>query len=119
MKKVKAEYDVCAQNYKQIMQRLQSGGANGGAPQTTTAMSTTTMAATAMPRFMQINSMKRQQELNSVYVSLETATQLPLKKNATDAVADHGEHQIEQTICWLVSRFIIIVRSCVEVFSPF
>lgn len=100
MKKVKAEYDVCAQNYKQIMQRLQSAGAsNGGVPQTTTAM-TTTLATTKMPRFMQINSMKRQQELNSVYVSLETTTLLPVKNNSTDAVADHGEHQIEQTICW-------------------
>jgi hypothetical protein len=100
MKKVKAEYDVCAQNYKQIMQRLQSAGAsNGGAPQTTTAM-TTTIATTTMPRFMQINSMKRQQELNSVYVSLETTTLLPFKKNSSDAAADHGEHQIEQTICW-------------------
>lgn len=103
MKKVKAEYDVCAQNYKQIMQKLQSAGASngGGVVQTTTAMTTTTtIATTKMPRFMQINSMKRQQELNSVYVSLETTTKLPLKKNSTDAVADHGEHQIEQTICW-------------------
>lgn len=99
MKKVKAEYDVCAQNYKQIMQRLQSAGASNGAPKTTTTVSTT-IATTTMPRFMQINSMKRQQELNSVYVSLETTTQQPLKKNSTDAIADHGEHQIEQTICW-------------------
>lgn len=101
MKKVKAEYDVCAQNYKRIMQRLQSGG-NGGSEATTKTALTTTIATTttSMPRFMQINLMKRQQERNSVYVSLETTTLLPVKKNLTDSIADHGEHQIEQTICW-------------------
>jgi hypothetical protein len=99
MKKVKNEYDVCAQNYKSIMQRLQSGGGGGEVSTTTT---TTTMATTTMPRFMQINLMKRQQELYSVYVSLETTTLAPTKKNLTDAMADHGEqeHHIEETICW-------------------
>lgn len=95
MKKVKNEYDVCAQNYKSIMQRLQSGEVS-----TTTTTTTTTMPSTTMPR-LQINLMKRQQELYSVYVSLETTSTLaPAKKNSTDAIADHGEHQIEQTICW-------------------
>ena len=95
MKKVKAEYDVCAQNYKHIMQRLQSAGT-----QQQTTVAPTTIATSTITRFMQINSMKRQQELDSVYVSLETTTHLPFRKNTTDAVAD-GEHQIEQTICWL------------------
>lgn len=101
MQKVKAEYDVCAQNYKRIMQRLHSGngGSSGGSEALTTTI-TSTMATATTPRFMQINLMKRQQELNSVYVSLETTTLVPVKKNLTDAIVDHGEHQIEQTICW-------------------
>lgn len=78
------------------MQRLQSG--NGGGSEVLTTTTITATMATTTPRFMQINLMKRQQELNSV--SHETTSPVPVKKNLTDAIVDHGEHQIEQTVCW-------------------
>lgn len=90
MQKVRNEYDHCKTDYQQSMQALYRQKDDEGTTQTT---STTT--TTQSPGFMQITLMKRQQ-LNSVYVSLETTTAMPVK-NSSDATNQEDKLKI---VCW-------------------
>lgn len=95
MRKVRKEYEICAESYKSIMRKIHERK-NVEAFTSTTATPTTTLP----PRHVQISLMKRQQSFSSQssYVSLETTTASPVK-NASSAVVDQGEEQIK-TVCW-------------------
>jgi len=89
MQKVRNEYDHCKTDYQESMQALYRQ--NDEAASTTTTTTTTTQS----PGFMQITLMKRQQ-LNSVYVSLETTTAMPVK-NSSDVADQEDKLKI---VCW-------------------
>jgi hypothetical protein len=90
MQKVRNEYDHCKTDYQESMQALYRQ--NDEAASTSTTTTTTT---TQSPGFMQITLMKRQQ-LNSVYVSLETTTAMPVK-NSSDVADQEDKLKI---VCW-------------------
>lgn len=88
MQKVRNEYDHCKTDYQESMQALYR-------QKDEEARSTTTTTTTQSPGFMQITLMKRQQ-LNSVYVSLETTTAMPVK-NSSDVADQEDKLKI---VCW-------------------
>lgn len=98
MRKVKNEYEKCAESYKNIMKKIHEEKS----AETSTTTSTTTTTTTTMnpPSIVQISLMKRQQSSQSIYVSLETTT-ISAVRNATSEAQDQGEVQIK-TVCWWV-----------------
>jgi BioD-like phosphotransacetylase family protein len=90
MQKVRSEYDHCKTDYQRSMEILY------GRKSVETTTPTTTTSTTQSPRFMQITLMKRQQ-MNSVYVSLETTTTALPVKNVSSDVSDQDKLQI---VCW-------------------
>lgn len=99
MRKVKNEYEKCAESYKNIMKKIheqKSAEASTSTPTTTTTMTATMM--TTPSSIVQISLMKRQQSSQSIYVSHETTTISPLRNTSNDA-ADQGDVQIK-TVCW-------------------
>lgn len=99
MRKVKNEYEKCAESYKNIMKKIHE---EKSAETSTATTSTTTTSTTTMnpPSIVQISLMKRQQSSQSIYVSLETTT-ISAVRNATNEAQDQGEGQIK-TVCWWV-----------------
>lgn len=93
MRKVKTEYEKCADSYKNIMRKIHEEKTS----EVSTSTSTTTATSTP-PRRVQISLMKRQQSSQSIYVSLETTT-ISAMKNLTSEAIDQGEVQIK-TVCW-------------------
>lgn len=95
MRKVKNEYEKCAESYKNNMKNIheKSTEATTSPPQTTT----TTISPSSI---RQISLMKRQQSSQSIYVSHETTTIIPMR-NVTSNATDQGEVQIK-TVCWWV-----------------
>ena len=89
MQKVRNEYDHCKTDYQESMQALYRQKDEEA------RSSTTTTTTTQSPGFMQITLMKRQQ-LNSVYVSLETTTAMPVK-NSSDVADQEDKLKI---VCW-------------------
>lgn len=85
MQKVRNEYDHCKTDYQESMQALYRQNDE----------TSTTTTTTQSPGFMQITLMKRQQ-LNSVYVSLETTTAMPVK-NSSDVADQEDKLKI---VCW-------------------
>ena len=94
MRKVKIEYEKCADSYKNIMKKIHEQKSVEGL----TPPPTTTSTTSAPPRLVQISLMKRQQSSQSIYVSLETTTISSVKNLSSDAI-DQGEVQIK-TVCW-------------------
>lgn len=93
MRKVKNEYEKCADSYKNIMKKIHEQKSVEGS----TPPPTTTSTTSAPPRLVQISLMKRQQSSQSIYVSHETTT-ISSKNLSSDAI-DQGEVQIK-TVCW-------------------
>lgn len=93
MRKVKKEYEICAESYKSIMRKIHER-------KNVEALTTIAPVTTVPSRLVQISLMKRQQSLSSQssYVSLETTT-IGAVKNASSAAVDQGEEQIK-TVCW-------------------
>lgn len=96
MRKVKREYDVCSTTYQQTMARM---NVQRHSPLTTSTTSAPTTTTTVSSRLKKVNLMKRQQ-LNSIYVSLETTTAMTIKNSSTETI-DQEEAQIK-TVCWWV-----------------
>ncbi|CAG9802149.1 unnamed protein product [Chironomus riparius] len=96
MQKVRNEYDHCKTDYQESMQALYRQK-DEEARSTTTTTTTTTQS----PGFMQITLMKRQQ-LNSVYVSLETTTAMPVK-NSSDVADQEDKLKI---VCCAFQKYI-------------
>lgn len=103
MRKVKNEYEMCSDSYKNNMKKIHEEK-SGGEAYTTPPPTTTSTTTSAPPRLVQISLMKRQQSSQSIYVSLETTTINSVKNSSTDAI-DQGEVQIK-TVCWYVSKLI-------------
>lgn len=93
MRKVKNEYEKCAESYKNIMKKIHEQKTAE-----TFTSTTTTSTTTIPPRIVQISLMKRQQSSQSIYVSHETTT---TARNASNEAMDQGEVQIK-TVCWWV-----------------
>jgi hypothetical protein len=97
MRKVRKEYEICADSYKNIMRKIHE---QKSVETLTTTIPTTIAPVTVTTRRNQISLMKRQQSHSSQssYVSLETTTANPVK-NSSNASVDQGEEQIK-TVCW-------------------
>ena len=105
MRKVKHEYERCAETYKNIMMKIneQKGAKVDGG--TSTATATTAENSSSFEK--KINSMRRSQQpsTHSVYISLESTTSATRPaRNSSSSVSmngaiDEGETQIK-TVCW-------------------
>jgi hypothetical protein len=89
MRKVKNEYEKCAESYKNTMKKIHE---MKFAETTTSTTSTTTATPT---RFVQISLMKRQQ-MGQLHVNSSTVSPA---KNSSSETMDQGEVQIK-TVCW-------------------
>lgn len=100
MRKVRKEYEVCAETYKNNMRKI-SERKNVETASTTTTIPTTIAPSTVHSgsRRSQISLMKRQQSdsSQSSYVSLETTTVNSVKNSSNNV--NQGEEQIK-TVCW-------------------
>lgn len=94
MRKVKNQYEKCADSYKNIMKKI----TEQKTAEVFTTPPTTTSPSPTPPRLVQISLMKRQQSSQSIYVSLETTTINSIKNSSSEAL-DQGEVQIK-TVCW-------------------
>lgn len=97
MRKVRKEYEICADTYKNIMRKIHE---RKSVEVLTTTIPTIAPTTPIPPRHVQISLTNRQQSLpsQSSYVSLETSTINPVK-NSSHAAVDQGEEQIK-TVCW-------------------
>lgn len=95
MRKVKNEYEKCADAYRNTMKEINE--------QKSAEVFTTTTTTVTPPSIVQISLMKRQQSSQSIYVSLETTTSTAgnAVKNTSSEAIDQGEVQIKR-VCWSV-----------------
>ena len=95
MRKVRKEYEICADSYKNIMRKIHERKSVEVFTTTTPTIAPTTPIPS---RHVQISLTNRQQSLpsQSSYVSLETITPV---KNSSQGEVDQGEEQIK-TVCW-------------------
>lgn len=106
MRKVKNEYEKCADAYRNTMKEINE--------QKSAEVFTTTTTTVTPPSIVQISLMKRQlnesklmkrqqSSSQSIYVSLETTTSAPVNaaKNTSSEAIDQGEVQIKR-VCWSV-----------------
>lgn len=95
MRKVKNEYEKCADAYRNNMKEINE--------QKSAEVFTTTTTTVTPPSIVQISLMKRQQSSQSIYVSHETTTSTAVNavKNTSTEAIDQGEVQIKR-VCWSV-----------------
>ncbi|CAO1412746.1 unnamed protein product [Diamesa serratosioi] len=92
MRKIKKDYDMCSMRYQKTMSKLSSDKA-------AVVPSTTTTTTTLAPVTSLLKRQQDKQHSNSIYVSLETQTILPIKNATGDHASDEEEDQIK-TVCW-------------------
>ncbi|CRK91277.1 CLUMA_CG004956, isoform A [Clunio marinus] len=107
MRKVKKEYEKCAESYKHNMEKINEQ--KSAAIALTTSTTTTTMNP---PRIVQISLMKRQQSSQSNFVSLESTTLSSLRNGSSETV-DQGEVQIK-TVCCAFQEYMKCSENAVE-----
>lgn len=91
MRKIKKDYDMCSMRYQKTMSKLSSDKA--------AVVTSTTTTTTIAPVTSLLKRQQDKQHSNSIYVSLETQTILPMKNATSDHASDEEEDQIK-TVCW-------------------
>ena len=82
---------MCSMRYQKTMSKLSIDK--------TAVMTSTTTTTTIAPVSSLLKQQQDKQHSNSIYVSLETQTILPMKNATGDHASDEGEDQIK-TVCW-------------------